>query len=30
VRPEDEPPLTAAALEPKQIDQILSTIRRPG
>jgi AcrR family transcriptional regulator len=26
VRPQDEPPLTAAALEPEQIDQILSTI----
>jgi hypothetical protein len=29
VRPQDEPPLTVAALEPEQIDQILSTIGRP-
>jgi AcrR family transcriptional regulator len=29
VRPDDEPPLTEAALEPEQIDQVLSTIGRP-
>ena len=29
VRPQDEPPLTEAALEPEQIDQVLSTIGRP-